>query len=227
MLRRMTDEKPRGADIAADLQDYLQRARTGMLSRLDGLGEYDIRRPMTPTGTNLLGLVKHLAGIELSYLGSCVGRPSEIRLPWVEDGSISTEPRGVTRTNPSENWDLRHPAMWSGGLRTGVTPLLARYSLGSRPRPPNMLGMPTFCESSLMGAPVTTTTTSETPTGGATTSAAFRRRPTHFGTPGAAPRPARCARRSVPMIRRSRRQSLSPAASRQPATASWSPWRRA
>jgi hypothetical protein len=43
---------------------------------------------MTPTGTNLLGLVKHLAGIELSYLGSCVGRPSEIRLPWVEDGSI-------------------------------------------------------------------------------------------------------------------------------------------
>jgi len=88
MLRRMTDEQPRGADIAADLQDYLQRARTGMLSRLDGLGEYDIRRPMTPTGTNLLGLVKHLAGIELSYLGSCVGRPSEIRLPWVEDGSI-------------------------------------------------------------------------------------------------------------------------------------------
>ena len=88
MLRRMTDEQPRGPDVAADLQDYLQRARTGMLSRLDGLGEYDIRRPMTPTGTNLLGLVKHLAGIELSYLGSCVGRPSEIRLPWVEDGSI-------------------------------------------------------------------------------------------------------------------------------------------
>src|SRR4029077_15886953 len=88
MLRRMTDEQPRGPDIAADLQDYLQRARTGMLSRLDGLGEYDVRRPMTPSGTNLLGLVKHLAGIELSYLGSCVGRPSEIRLPWVEAGSI-------------------------------------------------------------------------------------------------------------------------------------------
>ena len=88
MLRRMTDEQSQGTDIVADLQDYLQRARTGMLSRLDGLSEYDIRRPLTPTGTNLLGLVKHLAGIELSYLGSCVGRPSEIRLPWVEDGSI-------------------------------------------------------------------------------------------------------------------------------------------
>ena len=88
MLRRMTDEQSEGADITADLQDYLQRARTGMLSRLDGLDEYDLRRPMTPTGTNLLGLVKHLTGNELSYLGSCVGRPSEIRLPWVEDGSI-------------------------------------------------------------------------------------------------------------------------------------------
>lgn len=88
MLRRMTDERSHRCDIAADLQDYLQRARTAMLSRLDGLGEFDIRRPMTPTGTNLLGLVKHLTGVELSYLGSCVGRPSEIRLPWVEDGSI-------------------------------------------------------------------------------------------------------------------------------------------
>ena len=88
MLRRMSAGEPQDADIVADLQDYLQRARTGMMSRLDGLGEYDIRRPMTPTGTNLLGLVKHLAGVELSYLGSCVGRPSEIRLPWVEDGSI-------------------------------------------------------------------------------------------------------------------------------------------
>jgi Protein of unknown function (DUF664) len=30
--------------------------------KLDGLSEYDIRRPMVPTGTNLLGLIKHQAG---------------------------------------------------------------------------------------------------------------------------------------------------------------------
>ena len=36
---------------------------------------------MTPTGTNLLGLVKHLSGIELAYLGDCVGRPAPITLP--------------------------------------------------------------------------------------------------------------------------------------------------
>jgi hypothetical protein len=43
---------------------------------------------MTPTGTNLLGLVKHLSGIELSYLGDCVGRPAPVALPWNEDGSV-------------------------------------------------------------------------------------------------------------------------------------------
>ena len=46
------------------LHDKLREGRAALLSRLDGLGEYDLRRPMTPTGTNLLGLVKHLAGLE-------------------------------------------------------------------------------------------------------------------------------------------------------------------
>ena len=71
-----------------DLLRYLQDARGGVLAALDGITEYDARRPMTPTGTNLLGLVKHLAGVELGYLGECVGRPAPVRLPWVDDGSI-------------------------------------------------------------------------------------------------------------------------------------------
>jgi hypothetical protein len=37
---------------------------------------------MTPTATSLLGLVKHVASVELGYLGDCVGRPSGIELPW-------------------------------------------------------------------------------------------------------------------------------------------------
>ncbi|WP_163506127.1 DinB family protein [Fodinicola acaciae] len=74
--------------IAADLRRYLQDSRDRMVASLDGLSEYDIRRPMTPTATNLLGLVKHLAGIELGYLGDSVGRPAPVRLAWVEDGSI-------------------------------------------------------------------------------------------------------------------------------------------
>lgn len=80
--------EPVGPTISDDLLDYLQRAREGLLSRLDGLGEYDVRRPMTPTATNLLGLVKHVAGVELGYLGDCVGRPAPVTLPWVEDESV-------------------------------------------------------------------------------------------------------------------------------------------
>jgi uncharacterized damage-inducible protein DinB len=72
------------ADGKADLHRYLQDAREALLWKLDGLSEYDIRRPLTPTGTNLLGLVKHLAGVELWYFGDAFGRPPGER-PWSED----------------------------------------------------------------------------------------------------------------------------------------------
>jgi uncharacterized damage-inducible protein DinB len=75
-------------DLAADLHRYLRQSRESVLRALDGLSEYDVRRPMTPTATNLLGLVKHLAGIEFGYLGDCVGRPAPVPLPWVADGSV-------------------------------------------------------------------------------------------------------------------------------------------
>lgn len=74
--------------FAADLQHYLQQSRDSVLRALDDLSEYDARRPVMPSGTNLLGLVKHLAGIEVSYLGDCLNRPAPFQLPWVEDGSI-------------------------------------------------------------------------------------------------------------------------------------------
>jgi hypothetical protein len=76
------------SDLKAELQRKLQASRATLLSKLDGLSEYDRRRPMTPTGTNLLGLVKHLAGLEYLYLGESFGRPAPETLSWVEDGSI-------------------------------------------------------------------------------------------------------------------------------------------
>jgi hypothetical protein len=59
-------------------------ARGVLLWKLEGLSDYDIRRPMTPTGTNLLGLVKHCAADESWYLGEVVGRPfpGEADLDW-------------------------------------------------------------------------------------------------------------------------------------------------
>ena len=64
---------------------YLQRERDNLLGTLDGLSEYDARRPMTPTGTSLLGLVKHVATVEIGYLGECVGRPWPEPIPWTSD----------------------------------------------------------------------------------------------------------------------------------------------
>ncbi|MEU7062693.1 DinB family protein [Streptomyces sp. NPDC046161] len=75
------------SDPKADLHFYLQSARDALLWKLEGLSEYDIRRPLTPTGTNLLGLVKHVAGVELGYLGDTFGRPSGEPLPWLDDGA--------------------------------------------------------------------------------------------------------------------------------------------
>ncbi|GGI08657.1 hypothetical protein GCM10011354_30190 [Egicoccus halophilus] len=70
-------------DAKQTLQRYLQVARDTLLWKLDGLSEYDVRRPLVPTGTNLLGLVKHLAGVEAGYLGLVFDRPFPQELPWM------------------------------------------------------------------------------------------------------------------------------------------------
>ena len=80
MLFRMS-----GSDPKADLRRYLQIAREALLWKLDGLAEYDVRRPMVPTGTNLLGLVKHMASVEAGYFGATFGRPFPEPLPWLEE----------------------------------------------------------------------------------------------------------------------------------------------
>ncbi|WP_020385417.1 DinB family protein [Kribbella catacumbae] len=72
-------------DLKDELLKALQASRAVMLAKLDGLSEYDRRRPATPTGTNLLGLVKHLAGLEYGYLGDSLARPPVERPSWFRD----------------------------------------------------------------------------------------------------------------------------------------------
>jgi uncharacterized damage-inducible protein DinB len=76
-------------ELKADLHRYLQDAREALLWKLDGLSEYDMRRPLVPTGTSLLGLVKHVTGVELAYFGSVFGRPSADPLPWDESDPMT------------------------------------------------------------------------------------------------------------------------------------------
>jgi hypothetical protein len=86
------------SDRKADLRRYLQDARETLLWKLDGLSEYDVRRPLVPTGTNLLGLVKHLAGVEMGYLGDTFGRPCPDELPFDE-----SDPNSDMFADPSES----------------------------------------------------------------------------------------------------------------------------
>lgn len=62
-------------DPKAVLRRYLQDARDAVLWKLDGLSERDARLPRTPTGLNLLGIVKHVANVEVVYFGPTFGRP--------------------------------------------------------------------------------------------------------------------------------------------------------
>ncbi|RJQ79304.1 DinB family protein [Pseudonocardiaceae bacterium YIM PH 21723] len=76
-------------DAKEDLHRYLRLGRDAMVWKLDGLSEYDIRRPLTPTGTNLLGLLKHNASVGLGYFGETFGRPSDIPLPWYAEDKMN------------------------------------------------------------------------------------------------------------------------------------------
>lgn len=66
------------------LHQCLRRARADVLAKLDGIDEYAARRPMTRTGLNLLGLVKHLAFFEATYFGVVFGRPYPEPIPTVD-----------------------------------------------------------------------------------------------------------------------------------------------
>jgi hypothetical protein len=73
-------------DQKAVLRRYLQAGREAMLWKLEGLGEHDVRRPLVPTGTNLLGLVKHLTSVELGYFGAVFDRmPAQQPASWASD----------------------------------------------------------------------------------------------------------------------------------------------
>ena len=93
----MTDQ-----DAKADLHRYLRVAREALLWKLDGLSEYDVRRPLTPTGTNLLGIVKHVASVEAGYLGDTFGRPFPERFAWFADDA---EPNADMWATPEESRD--------------------------------------------------------------------------------------------------------------------------
>ncbi|RMI03536.1 DinB family protein [Cellulomonas triticagri] len=86
-------------DPKTTLHHYLREQRAGLLAKLDGLSEYDARRPLTASGTNLAGLVKHVASVQLDYLGEVFDRPHGRVLPWFAEGA---EPEADLWLTPEE-----------------------------------------------------------------------------------------------------------------------------
>ncbi|ANP52332.1 hypothetical protein J2Z21_008765 [Streptomyces griseochromogenes] len=74
------------------LHDDLREVREALVWKLDGLSEYEIRRPLTATGTNLLGLVKHLAFSNARYFGEVFDRPFPDTVPrWDDEDAWKNE----------------------------------------------------------------------------------------------------------------------------------------
>ena len=78
------------------LKVSLDRHRDAVLWKLEGLGDDDLRRPLVPSGTSLLGLVKHLAAVEYGWFCDTFGRETE-PLPFDDD-----DPEADLRIEPEE-----------------------------------------------------------------------------------------------------------------------------
>ena len=78
------------------LRASLNRHRDVVLWKLEGLDYAALRRPMVPSGTTLLGLVKHLAAVDYSWFCTTFGRETE-PLPFDPDDADAD-----LRVNPDE-----------------------------------------------------------------------------------------------------------------------------
>lgn len=90
-------------DDKAVLHRYLRLRRDDLLNKLEGVSDYDARRPLTPTGTNLLGLVKHVASVQLGYFSDVFQRPSGRDLPWFDDDAAPEADLWLTEEETRED----------------------------------------------------------------------------------------------------------------------------
>jgi uncharacterized damage-inducible protein DinB len=80
------------------LRASLDLHRDIVLWKVDGLDDEQLRRRMTPSGTHLLGMVKHLASVEYGWFCLTFGRETE-PLPFQdgdEDADLRVEPGETT-----------------------------------------------------------------------------------------------------------------------------------
>ena len=101
------------SDPKEELQRYLQIGRDVLLWKLEGLSEYDVRRPMVQTGTNLLGVVKHVAIVEAGYFGDTFGRPYTELSSWFESNTEPNADMWATQTESRDDIVSLYRRVWA------------------------------------------------------------------------------------------------------------------
>ncbi|MGC1207171.1 MAG: DinB family protein [Ornithinimicrobium sp.] len=98
------------------LRHYLQEVREALLWKCDGLSERDLRLPRTPTGTNLLGIVKHCLNVEVGYFGPTFGRPWPTPEEVVSEENYETDPQAdwfATRNETAQGLVDLYRRVWA------------------------------------------------------------------------------------------------------------------
>jgi uncharacterized damage-inducible protein DinB len=98
------------------MREYLQVSREALLWKLDGLGERDLRMPRTRTGTNLIGIVKHMANVEIGYFGDTFGRPWPTPAEQISEADFEADPQAdwyATEGESSADIIDRYRRVWT------------------------------------------------------------------------------------------------------------------
>jgi uncharacterized damage-inducible protein DinB len=93
------DNRPEPPSVGGEretLEGFLDFQRATLLWKLEGLDDEQVRRAMVPSGTSLLGIVKHLAYVERSWFQS-VWAGQEVGFPWTKE-----DPDADWRIEPEE-----------------------------------------------------------------------------------------------------------------------------
>ena len=119
----MAPESPDDAATANEaakgaLIEALARLQEAVLWKLDGISDYDLRRPLTATGSNLLGIVKHLAAVQAGYFGECFGRPFPHPMPWFEPQAPVNADMWVTPQESTASIIELYRASWAHAVET-------------------------------------------------------------------------------------------------------------
>jgi uncharacterized damage-inducible protein DinB len=102
-------------DAKATAWEYLKAQRQAVLWKVEGVPERDQRMPLTSSGTNLLGVVKHLAGVEAEYFGMCLGEPwPEPMAFWADDAEPNADMWATEEESPDDVLGLyRRVTAWA------------------------------------------------------------------------------------------------------------------